>query len=46
MNILKKWFAEVIEIQKSISCEPAHHWIKGQNIWKKECTAMFKFFLF
>jgi len=46
-NTFKKWFAEVVEILKTVSDEPVHHWINRQNVWKKQYTAMFqkKFFL-
>ena len=37
MNTVKMWFAEVTEILNLTSYEPAYHWIKGQNVWKKEC---------
>ena len=46
MNPFKKWFTEVVEILKTISYEPAYHWIEGKNVWKKAYTAMFKFFIF
>ena len=39
--ILLRWFAEVVEILKTISCERAYHWINGEKAWKKEYTAMF-----
>jgi len=42
---IKKWFVEIVEILKIISYEPAYHGIKAQNVWKKEYTAMFKFFV-
>ena len=42
----KKWFTEVVEILKTVLYESAYHWIKRQNVWKKEYTAMFKFFLY
>ena len=44
MNTFKKCFAEVVEILKIVSYEPAYHWIKGQNVRKKEYTAMVNFF--
>jgi len=31
MNTFKKWFAEVVEILKIFSYEPAYHGIKGQK---------------
>jgi len=43
---ISKGFAEVVEILKTISYHPAYHWVKGQNVWKKECKAMLKFFFF
>jgi len=36
INAFKKLFADVIEILKTISYEPAYHWTKAQNFWKKE----------
>jgi len=39
MNTFKKWFAKVVEILKTVSCDPAFHWVKGQNVKKKEYTA-------
>jgi len=39
MNTFKKWFAEVVEILKTVSYEPPYHWVKGQNVGKKEYTA-------
>jgi len=38
MNTFKKWFAEVVEILKTVSYEPSYHWVKGQNVRKKEYT--------
>jgi len=40
VNTFKKVFTEVVEILKAISYEAAYHCIKGQNVWKKEYTAM------
>ena len=45
MDTFMKWFAEFVENLKTISCKSAYHWIKRQNVWKKECTAV-KFFFF
>jgi len=45
MNTFKKWFAEVVEILKTISYEPAYHWVKVQNVRKKEYTASCLIFL-
>jgi len=41
-----KWFAEIVKILKTVSYEPAYHWIKGWNIWRKDYTAMLKFFFY
>ena len=46
MNIFKKWFSEVVEILKTVSYEPAYHWVKGRNVRKKEYTAIFKLFFY
>jgi len=46
MNTLKKWFAEVFEILKTISYELEFHWMKEQNVSKEEYAAMFKFSFF
>ena len=49
MNTFMKWCTEFIETLKTISSEPMYHWLtgsKGQNVWKKEFTAMFKLFFF
>ena len=46
VNTFMKSFAEFVEILKTISYEPACHWNKGQNVSKKENTAMFLIFLF
>jgi len=35
MNTFKKWYAEVVEILKTVSYEPAFHWIKGQKRLKE-----------
>jgi len=43
MSTFKKRFAEVIEILKTVSYEPAYHWIKGKKVWKKEYTAILNF---
>jgi len=45
MNTFKKWFAEIIEILKTVSYDPAYHWAKGKNVQKKEYTVMFNFLL-
>jgi len=39
MNTFNKWFAEVVELLKTVSYEPAYHWVKGQNVMKKDDTA-------
>ena len=31
MNTSKKWSAEIVEILKAVSYEPAYQWIKGKN---------------
>ena len=43
---LKKWFAEVIEILKTTSYEPAYHWIKGQTFGRRNTQPyiIFSFF--
>ena len=33
-------------ILKTVSYEPVYQWIKGRNVWEKECTAMFKWLFF
>jgi len=45
-NTFKKWFSEIVEILKTVSYEPAIHLVKGKKVWKKEYTAVFKFFFY
>jgi len=45
MNTVKYWFAEVIEILHTTSYKPAYHWIKWQNVWKKDTQPCLFLFL-
>jgi len=38
--------AEGVEILKIVSYKPAYHWVKRQNITKKEYTVKLKFFFY
>jgi len=35
MNTFKKWFVEIVEIPKTVSYEPAYHWIKGETFGRR-----------
>ena len=45
MNTFTKWFAEVFEILKTGSYTPAYHSPERQQVWRKQCTAIYKLFL-
>ena len=46
INTFKKWFAAIVEILKTVSYEPAYHWVKGQNVRNKEYRASHVWFFF